>query len=160
MGWRVRTAWWILLCFRHSKLFQIHHQKARNTDKPPDQIYVNKILNRVTFTAQNEVLCSDSILNRVLSSALNTRGYAEEKITKDKNDQTAPQLEITEMVLVHGNIVNNQYQQDSKVWSTFFPSNSFGQLLIISPTNHIYTETFYLEFSYWSKLCVPRHRRQ
>ena len=105
-------------------------------------------MNRVTFTAQNEALCSDSILNRVLSSALNTQGYAEEKITKDKNDQTAPQLEITEMVLVHGNIVNNQYQQDSKVWSTFFPSNSFGQLLIISPTNHIYTETFYLEFSY------------
>ena len=67
-------------------------------------------------------------------------GYTEEEITKDKNNESVSQLEITEMVLVHCSIVSNQYQQDSRVLSTFVPNKSFDLLLNISPTNHIYTE--------------------
>ena len=67
-------------------------------------------------------------------------GYTEEEITKDKNNESVSQLEITEMVLVHYSIVSNQYQQDSRVLSTFVPNKSFDLLLNISPTNHIYTE--------------------
>ena len=53
--------------------------------------------------------------------------------TKNENDENIPNLEITELVLVHRNIVNNNYQQNSKVLYTFIPSKSFGQLLDISP---------------------------
>ena len=57
-------------------------------------------------------------------------------------------LEITEVVLVHCNIVNNDYQQDSKVLYTLVPNNSLGQLLDISPKNFIFLKTFDSEFSY------------
>ena len=46
-------------------------------------------------------------------------GTSKNKITKDKNDENVPHLEITEVVLVHCNIVNNDYQQDSRVLYTF-----------------------------------------
>ena len=42
-------------------------------------------------------------------------GSTENKITKDKNGKNIPHLQITELVLVHCNIVNNDYQQDSSV---------------------------------------------
>ena len=59
-----------------------------------------------------------------------------------------PYLEITEVVLVHCNIVNNYFQQDSRVLYTFVPNKSFGQLLDISPKIVIFFKTFDLEFSY------------
>ena len=59
-----------------------------------------------------------------------------------------PNLEITEVVLVHYNIVSNNYQQDSRVLYTFIPNKSFGQLLHISPKNFIFLKTFNSEFSY------------
>ena len=65
-------------------------------------------------------------------------GSTENKITKDKNDENMPHLEITEVVLVHCDIVNNDYQQDSKVLYSFVPNKPFGSLLEISPTNHVF----------------------
>ena len=53
-----------------------------------------------------------------------------------------PHLEITEVVLVHCNIANNDYQQDSRVLYTFVPNKPFGSLLEISPTNHIFLKIF------------------
>ena len=53
-----------------------------------------------------------------------------------------PHLEISEVVLVHCNIVNNSYQKDSRVLYTFVPNKSFGQLLDISPKNFIFVKTF------------------
>ena len=44
-----------------------------------------------------------------------------------------PHLEITEVVVVHCIIVNNDYQQDSRVLYAFFPNKSIDQLLVISP---------------------------
>ena len=64
-------------------------------------------------------------------------GSTENKITKDKNAQNVSHLEITEVVLVHCNIVNNDYQKDSWVLQTFVPNKPFGSLLEISPANHI-----------------------
>ena len=60
------------------------------------------------------------------------------KINKDKNGGSNPHLEITEVVLIHCNIVNNDYQQDSRVLPTFVPNQSFSQLLGISPKNFIF----------------------
>ena len=52
---------------------------------------------------------------------------------KIKNAENVPHLEITEIVLVRCNIINNDYQQDSRVLYTFFPNKPFGSLLEISP---------------------------
>ena len=63
-------------------------------------------------------------------------GSSKSKITEDKNVVNVPYLEITEVVLVHCNVVNNDYQQYSRVLYTFVPDKSFRGLLEISPTNH------------------------
>ena len=73
-------------------------------------------------------------------------GSTESKITKDKNGENVPHLEITEVVLVHCNMVNNDYQQDSRVLYTFIPNKSFVSLLDISPSNHIFLKTFSPEY--------------
>ena len=65
-------------------------------------------------------------------------GSTENKITKDKNSENVPHLEIAEVVLVHCNIANNDHQQDSRVLYTFVPNKPFGCLLEISPANHIF----------------------
>ena len=59
-------------------------------------------------------------------------GNTKSKINKDKNGENVPHLEITEVVLIHCNIVNNDYQQNSRILYTFVPHKSFGQLLDIS----------------------------
>ena len=50
-------------------------------------------------------------------------GSTKSKITKNENGETVSRLEITEVVLIHGNIVNNNYQQDSRVFYTFVPNS-------------------------------------
>ena len=73
-------------------------------------------------------------------------GSTENKITKDKNGENVPHLEITEVVLVHCNIVNNDYQQDSRALYTFVPNKPSGSLLKVSPKNHIFLKSFNSEF--------------
>ena len=73
-------------------------------------------------------------------------GSAENKITKDENGANVPHLEITEVVLVHYDVVNNDYQQDSRGFFTFVPIKLFGSLLEISPTNHTFLKTFNSEY--------------
>ena len=65
-------------------------------------------------------------------------GSTENEITKDNNGENVPHFEIAEVVLVYCNIVNNDYQQDSRVLNTFVPNKLFGSLLEISPKNHIF----------------------
>ena len=57
------------------------------------------------------------------------------KINKDKNGENLCHLQISEVVLINCNIVNNDYLQDSRFLCTFDPNKSFGQLLDISPKN-------------------------
>ena len=70
------------------------------------------------------------------------------KVTKDENGENWPCLEIIQVVLIHCNIVNNDYQQDSRVLYTFVHNNSFGQLLDVSPKMFIFLKPFNSEFSY------------
>ena len=87
-------------------------------------------------------------------------GSTKNKINKDKNGENVPYLEITEVVLVHFNIVNNDYQHDSRVLYTFVPNKPFGSLLEISPTNHIFLKTFnseYNEKKYGSLIKIVNH---
>lgn len=64
-------------------------------------------------------------------------GSTDRRITKYKNDKNVPQLETTEVILVHCNIYN-RYQRNSRVLCAFVPNKLFVQL--ISPKNHIYSE--------------------
>ena len=70
------------------------------------------------------------------------------KITRNENGENVPYLEITEVVLIHCNVVNNSYQQSLSVLYTFVANKSFGQLLDISPENLILFKTFDSEFPY------------
>ena len=74
-------------------------------------------------------------------------GSTKSKITKDENGENVPHLEIAEVVLIHCSIVNNDYQQESRVLYTFVPTKSFDQLLDISPKIFIFLKTFNSEFS-------------
>ena len=112
-----------------------------NIDEPSVWIYVNEIENRATFKIKNGYT-----LELSTPETIKLLGSTEIKITKDKNGENVPHLEITEVVLVHCDIVNNDYQQDSRVLYTFVPNKPFGSLLEISPTNHIFLKTFNSEY--------------
>ena len=73
-------------------------------------------------------------------------GNTENKI-RDKNGENVQHLQITEVVLVHCNIVNNDYQQDFRVLDTVVPNKPFDGLLEISPTNNIFLKTFNSEYN-------------
>ena len=55
------------------------------------------------------------------------------KDDQNKDGEVVPKLETVEIVLVHCNLVNNNYQQASKVLCTFVPNKKFGQLITITP---------------------------
>ena len=65
-------------------------------------------------------------------------GITKTKITKDKNGQNVSHLESNEVLLVHCNIVNNDYQQHLRVLYIFVPNKSFGELLDTSLKNFIF----------------------
>ena len=94
---------------------------GENTDKPSVQIYVNKIENRVTFKVKNGYS-----LELLTPETMKLLGSTKNKITKDKNGENFPHLKIIEVLLVHSDIVNNDYQQDSRVLYTFVPNKPFG----------------------------------
>ena len=115
---------------------------GEDIDEPSVQLYVNNIENRVKFKIKNGYS-----LELLTPETMKLLGSTENKITKDKNGENVPHLEITEVVLVHCNIVNNDYQQDSRVLYTFVPNKPFGSLLEISPTNHIFLKKFNSEYN-------------
>ena len=106
------------------------------------QIYVNEIENKVTFKIKNGYS-----LELLTLETMKLLGSTENKITKDRNGENVPHLKITEVVLLHCNIVNNDYQQDSRVLHKFVPNKSFVSLLEISPTNHMFLKTFNSEYN-------------
>ena len=73
-------------------------------------------------------------------------GSTESKITAEKNGEHVFHLEIVELVLIHCNIVKNNYQQNSRILYTFVPNKPFGSLLEISPSIHFFLKTFNSEF--------------
>ena len=114
---------------------------GEDIDKPSVQIYVNKIENRVTFKIKDGY--SIELLTPETKKLL---GRTENKITRVKNGENVRHIEITEVLLVHCNIVNNDYQQKSRVLSKFAPNRPLGSLLEISATNHIFFKTFNSEY--------------
>ena len=73
-------------------------------------------------------------------------GSSSNTIDSDKDGELVPKLEVVEVVLVHCNLVNNSYQQASKVLFTFVPNKQFGQL--ITPHSPTMLKTINAEFSF------------
>ena len=113
---------------------------GEDIDKPEVRIYVNKIENRITFKIKNGYS-----LELLTKETMKLLGTTENKITTDKHGENVSHLEITEIVLVHCNIANNDYQQDSRVLYTYASSKPFGSLLDISSAN-IFLKTFNSEY--------------
>ena len=106
-------------------------------------IYINEINNRNVYKTKSgyklELLSKETM--RLLGSSTDT-------IDGDKNSELVPKLESVDLVLVHCNIVNNSYQQASKVLFTFVPNKKYGQLITISPETLIMLKTVNTEFSF------------
>ena len=128
---------------------------GEDIDKPSVQIYVNKIEDKVTFKIKNGYS-----LELLTPEAMKLLGSTENKIIKDENGENVPHLEIKEVVLVHCNIVNNNYQQDPRVVHTFVPNKPFGSLLEISPTNHIFLKTFNSEYDEIIVSCTDQNSQR
>ena len=116
------------------------HEKL--TDNLPVQIYANKIKNRIVFKIKTgyklELLTPETM--KLLGSTKNV-------VDKHKNSENVPKLESVEVVLVHCNLVKNDYQHATKVLFSFVPNKQFGQLLNISPHVFIMMNTVNTEFS-------------
>ena len=98
------------------------------TENPPVQAYPNKIKNRIVFktkTGYKLELLSPETMTLLRS--------AKKDVDQNKDGEDGPKLESVEVVLVHCNLVNNNYQKASKVLFTFVPNKQFGQLITISP---------------------------
>ena len=84
-------------------------------------------------------------------------GSTKKVVDKNKNSENVPKLESVEVVLVHCNLVKNDYHHASKVFFTFVPNKKFGQLLNIFPqvftmmnTINKYRILLYWSMVYWS----------
>ena len=102
---------------------------------------MNRIENRITFKNKNGYY-----LELLTPETMKLLGSTESKITKDKNGENVPHLEVVVLVLVHCNLVNNDYQQGSRILHTFVPNKTFVSLLEISPTNQVFIKKFNSEF--------------
>ena len=98
------------------------------TENPPVQIFPNKIRNRIVFKVKTGYK-----LELSSSEMMKLSGSTEKDVDQDKDREDVPKLESVKVVLVHCNLVNNNYQQASKVLFTFVPNKQFGQLINILP---------------------------
>ena len=110
---------------------------------PSIRTYISKIKNRMTFKIK-----TGYYLELLTPETMKLLGSTKSKTTKNENNENVPYLEITEVVLIYRNVVNNGCQQKSRVLYTFVPNKSFGQLLDISPENFIFLKTFDSDFLY------------
>ena len=99
---------------------------SENVDNPSIRTYVNKIENRITFKIKNGYY-----LELLTPETMKLLGSTESKTAKDKNGENVPHLKVFKFVLVHCNLVNNDYQQDSRILHAFVPNKPFGSLLEI-----------------------------
>ena len=113
------------------------------TDVSPVLIYVNEINNRIVFQIK-----SGYKLELLSKETMKLLGSSADTIDGDKNSELVPKLKSVDLVLVHCNLVNNSYQQSSKVLFTFVPNKKYGQLITVSPHSLIMLKTVNTEFSF------------
>ena len=104
--------------------FIIKKHEALPTDNLSVKIYPKKIKNRIVFKIKTGYK-----LELLTPETMKLLGNTNKVVDKDKNGKNVPKLEIVEVVLVHCNLVKNDYQHTSKVLFTFVPNKKFGQLI-------------------------------
>ena len=97
-------------------------------DNPLVQTYVNNIKIRIIFKIKTGYK-----LELLTKETMQLLGSSKNDIDQNKNGEIVPRSETVEVVLVHCNLVNHNYQQASKVLFTFVPNKQFGQLITITP---------------------------
>ena len=95
----------IQYCFKY-----VLKKKETVTDNPSVRTCINKIENRIMFKIK-----TGYYLELLTPETMKLPGSTKSKITKYENGENVPHLEITEVILIHYNIINNDYQQDSRV---------------------------------------------
>ena len=113
------------------------------TNVSPVLIYVNEINNRIVFKTK-----SGYKLELLSKETMKLLGSTSNSIDGDKNSELVPKLESVDLILVHCNVVNNSYQQASKVLFTFVPNTKYSQLITISPEALIMLKTINTEFPF------------
>ena len=113
------------------------------TENPPVQIYPNKIKNRIVFKIKTGYK-----LELLTPETMKLLGSTKKDVDSDKNSENVPKLESVEVVLVHCNLVKNDYQHTSKVLFSFVPNKQFGQLINISPHSLTMINTINTDFSF------------
>ena len=106
------------------------------------QIYPNNIKNRIVFKIKTGYK-----LELLTPKTMRLLGSTKKGIDKDKDGENLPKLKSVEVVLVHNNVLKNDYQHTSKVLFTFVPNKQFGQLINISPHSLTMMNTVNTEFS-------------
>ena len=114
------------------------------TENPPIQIYPNKIKNRIVFKIKTGYK-----LELLTPETMKLLGSRKKDVDSDKNSENVPKFESAEVVLVHYNLVKNDYQHTSKVLFSFVPNKQFGQLTNISPHSLTMMNTVNTEFSFF-----------
>ena len=99
------------------------------TGNPPVQIYPNKIKKRIVFKIKTGYK-----LKLLTPETMKLLGSTKKDVDKDKDGENVPKLESVEVVLVHCNLVETDYQHTSKFLFSFVPNKEFGQLINISPS--------------------------
>ena len=106
------------------------------------KIYPNKIKNRIVLKIKTGYK-----IELLSPETMKLLGSTKKDVNKDKDGEDVPKLESVEVVLVHCNLVKNDYQHTSKVLFSFVPNKQFGQLINISPHSLMMMNTANTEFS-------------
>ena len=113
------------------------------TGNPAIQTYPNKIKNRIVFKIKTGYK-----LELLTPETIKLLGSTKKDVDSDNNSEKVPKLESVEVVLMHYNLVKNDYQYTSKVLFSFLPNKQFGQLINISPHFLTIMNTVNTEFSF------------
>ena len=108
----------------------------------PILIYASTINNRIVFKIKSRYK-----LELLSTETMKLLGSTEDITDADKNGENVPRLETAEVVLVHCNLVNDSYQQASRVLFTFVPTKQYGQIISISPHSLVFLKTMNTDFS-------------
>ena len=123
-------------------MVQNHESTIKNNEESPILIYPNEVKNRVVFKIKTGY--KQELLTKETQKLLGD----EPVIDKDKNSKNVPQLDQVEYVLLHCNIVQNDFLQNSKLLYEFVPDKTFGQLISVKPPSFIQCKTSDSIFDY------------
>ena len=106
----------------------------------PVLIYVNEINNKIVFKIK-----SGYKLELLSKETMKLLGCSTDTIDGDKNSELIPKLESVDLVSLHCNLVNNSYQQASKVLFAFVPNKKYGKLITLIMLKIVNTEFSFIE---------------